>query len=79
MLNLKLDDDVMNENARIAQLGPKDTLVRVNELRKVYTTLLGAPSPAVELSSFSLDYGEVFGLLGVNGAGKTTTFKSLVG
>lgn len=32
---------------------------------------------AVERTSFGLDFGEVFALLGVNGAGKTTTFKSL--
>lgn len=32
---------------------------------------------AVERTSFGLDYGECFALLGVNGAGKTTTFKSL--
>lgn len=34
---------------------------------------------AVEKTSFGLDYGECFALLGVNGAGKTTTFKSLTG
>lgn len=34
---------------------------------------------AVERTSFGLDYGECFALLGVNGAGKTTTFKSLTG
>lgn len=32
---------------------------------------------AVERTSFGLDFGECFALLGVNGAGKTTTFKSL--
>ena len=34
---------------------------------------------AVEKTSFGLDYGECFALLGVNGAGKSTTFKSLTG
>ena len=32
---------------------------------------------AVEKTSFAVDKGECFALLGVNGAGKTTTFKSL--
>ena len=32
---------------------------------------------AVKNISFNLEYGEVFGLLGINGAGKTTTFKCL--
>lgn len=34
---------------------------------------------AVDNLSFSVNKGEVFGLLGVNGAGKTTTFKILAG
>ena len=35
------------------------------------------PINAVNNISFCLDYGEIFGFLGVNGAGKTTTFKCL--
>ena len=35
------------------------------------------PTNAVNNISFCLDYGEIFGFLGVNGAGKTTTFKCL--
>ena len=38
---------------------------------------LSKPIFAVNNISFSLDYGEVFGFLGINGAGKTTTFKCL--
>jgi len=36
-------------------------------------------TPGVEAVSFSLQQGEVFGLLGLNGAGKTTTIKLLLG
>ena len=51
--------------------------VRVNRFRKVYTSIQGNNTVAVEKTSFGLDYGECFSLLGVNGAGKSTTFKSL--
>lgn len=51
--------------------------VRVNKFRKIYPSLFRKPAVAVERTSFGLDYGECFALLGVNGAGKTTTFKSL--
>ena len=51
--------------------------MRVHRFRKVYKTAFRAPTVAVERTSFGLDYGECFALLGVNGAGKSTTFKSL--
>lgn len=51
--------------------------VIVNKFRKVYSTGLRSHSLAVERTSFGLEFGECFALLGVNGAGKTTTFKSL--
>lgn len=51
--------------------------VRVHKFRKIYPGLFRDPVLAVEKTSFGLDYGECFALLGVNGAGKSTTFKSL--
>jgi len=36
-------------------------------------------TPGIESVSFSIQEGEVFGLLGLNGAGKTTTIKLLLG
>jgi ABC-2 type transport system ATP-binding protein len=36
-------------------------------------------TPGVETVSFSIQSGEIFGLLGLNGAGKTTTIKLLLG
>ena len=33
---------------------------------------------AVDDLSFTVDKGEIFGLLGVNGAGKTTTFRMIM-
>jgi len=49
-------------------------VIRVEDLRKEYGGVV-----AVEGSTFSVDGGEVFGLVGPNGAGKTTTLKSLAG
>jgi ATP-binding cassette subfamily A (ABC1) protein 3 len=39
--------------------------------------LFRKPVLAVEKTSFGLEYGECFALLGINGAGKSTTFKAL--
>lgn len=77
--DLDLDEDVVEEEKRVEET-PKDHLkVRVHKFRKVYSALFKPPFLAVEKTSFGLDYGECFALLGVNGAGKTTTFKSLTG
>lgn len=74
-----MDEDVLEEEQRVEK-APKDSLkVRVDKFRKVYTGVAKKPFLAVEKTSFGLDYGECFALLGVNGAGKTTTFKSLTG
>lgn len=51
--------------------------VKVVGFRKVYPALFRKGTVAVERTSFGLDYGECFALLGVNGAGKTTTFRAL--
>jgi ABC-2 type transport system ATP-binding protein len=51
-----------------------DTVIVVDALRKTY----GATT-AVDDVSFSVQAGEVFGLLGSNGAGKTTTVECLEG
>lgn len=75
--DLEFDEDVLEEERRIADADPKSMQVRVNRFRKVYPSLFRTPVVGVERTSFGLDYGECFALLGVNGAGKTTTFKSL--
>jgi ABC-2 type transport system ATP-binding protein len=49
-------------------------MIRVENLRKEYRGVV-----AVEDSSFSVESGEVFGIVGPNGAGKTTTLKMLSG
>ncbi|MDZ7730770.1 MAG: ABC transporter ATP-binding protein [Natrialbaceae archaeon] len=50
------------------------SMLEVESLRKVYGDFV-----AVEGSSFSVDRGEVFGIVGPNGAGKTTTLKMIAG
>ncbi|PSP76462.1 ABC transporter ATP-binding protein [Halobacteriales archaeon QS_1_68_20] len=49
-------------------------MITVEDLRKEYRGVV-----AVAGSTFSVDAGEVFGIVGPNGAGKTTTLKMLAG
>jgi len=77
--DLKLDEDVIEEENRVEAANKDNMKVRVNKFRKTYDRIFKKPFLAVEKTTFGLDYGECFALLGVNGAGKTTTFKSLTG
>lgn len=72
---LNLDEDVVEEERRVESAG--ELKVRVSKFRKVYPGLFREAVLAVERTSFGLDYGECFALLGINGAGKSTTFKAL--
>lgn len=49
-------------------------MIQVRGLRKVYKT-----TTAVDDLSFTVNDGEIFGLVGPNGAGKTTTLKCICG
>lgn len=49
-------------------------MLKVENVVKYYGNLL-----AVDNLSFTVDDGEIFGLLGLNGAGKTTTFRMILG
>src|ERR1044072_8592651 len=51
-----------------------DTAILVNDLHKSY-----GPTHAVRGVSFSVNRGEIFGMIGPDGAGKTTTFQILAG
>lgn len=74
---MEMDEDVIAEERRVEALPSSKCLVKVEGLRKVYRTGLKKSTVAIEKTSFAIDRGECFALLGVNGAGKTTTFKSL--
>ena len=49
-------------------------MLNVNHVTKYYDKV-----KAVDDLSFTVNDGEIFGLLGVNGAGKTTTFRMIIG
>lgn len=49
-------------------------MLKVDHVTKYYGDI-----PAVLDESFTIEKGEIFGLLGVNGAGKTTTFRMILG
>jgi ABC-type multidrug transport system ATPase subunit len=66
------DDDVIAEEQKVQEILPMNTAVRVCRARKTYDNIW-----AVNNTSFKVDQGEVFALLGVNGAGKTTMFKMI--
>ncbi len=72
---MNLDEDVLEEEERVAKAS--DLKVKVSTFRKVYPSLFREPVMAVERTSFGLEFGECFALLGINGAGKSTTFKAL--
>jgi peptide/nickel transport system ATP-binding protein len=61
-----------------------ETLVRVEQLRKLYPVMAGVFARArsfihaVDDVSFEITRGEIFGLIGESGCGKTTTGKLLV-
>ena len=53
------------------------SLIRAENLRKVYHGRKGLVVEAVKGASFEVGEGEIFGLLGPNGAGKTTLLRML--
>ena len=81
------DTEVKNEIIKVKnQTDSKNYAIKVKSLVKTYygglfnSKIFGCcckSTQAVRDISFCLDYGEIFGFLGVNGAGKTTTFKCL--
>ncbi len=56
-----------------------DTIIRIENLSKVYSSLTGVKVNALNDVSLQIGTGEIFGLLGPNGAGKTTLIKILLG
>ena len=66
------------DNTQTGHRFPADAAITVVELTRVYGS--GKKTyTAVEKSTFHVNRGEVFGLLGTNGAGKTSTLEILEG
>ncbi|KAL4429304.1 hypothetical protein ABPG74_002290 [Tetrahymena malaccensis] len=75
----KIDSDVQKEIEHVKTSDPKDYVIHVNGLRKVFIENKNNYKVAVDNINFCIKNGEVFSLLGVNGAGKTTTMRMLTG
>ena len=64
----------MDSAKQVAQPGSADAVIVVQDLMRRFGDFI-----AVNRVSFSVQRGEIFGLLGANGAGKSTTFRMLCG
>ncbi|EGX93088.1 ABC transporter [Cordyceps militaris CM01] len=69
-----MDQDVLDEQARVSGPGAQDDGLRVAHLIKSF-----GKYTAVDNVSFGIKRGEVFALLGPNGAGKSTTISVIRG
>ncbi len=56
-----------------------EPIIRIRDLSKRYISVDRGVVKAVDKTSFDVNEGEIFGLVGVSGAGKTTTSKILMG
>eukprot|EP01036_Dinobryon_divergens_P039319 gene39319-51817_t len=69
------DEDVLEEERRVAAGETGDAPVVIRDVKKVYP----GGKYAVRGVSLAIPNGECFGLLGINGAGKSTTLSMLTG
>ena len=77
----KSDSEPSLEQGNYKGINKNDYSVRVKNMQKIYNNgscnLFSKPTIGVKNISFTVNYGECFGLLGLNGAGKTTIFKAI--
>lgn len=71
------NDAVLSPKADTGVELGKDTIVAIIEVEGLVKTYSGRN--VVDGITFSVDEGEIFGIVGPNGAGKTTTVESIVG
>ena len=73
--------DIINEEnveGNYKNINKNDYAVKVKNMQKIYNNnCCSKPTIGVKNISFTVEYGECFGLLGLNGAGKTTIFKAI--
>ena len=68
----------LQEVSNYKNINKNDYSVRIKNFQKIYSNnCCSKPTMGVKNISFTVDYGECFGLLGLNGAGKTTIFKAI--
>ena len=68
------------DHGNYKDINKNDYSVRIKNMQKIYNNgcnLFSKPTMGVKNISFTVNYGECFGLLGLNGAGKTTIFKAI--
>eukprot|EP00252_Welwitschia_mirabilis_P024322 TRINITY_DN7176_c0_g1_i1.p1 TRINITY_DN7176_c0_g1~~TRINITY_DN7176_c0_g1_i1.p1 ORF type:complete len:583 (+),score=116.15 TRINITY_DN7176_c0_g1_i1:166-1749(+) len=74
------DEDVYTERLRVLSGAAKDSIIYLQNLRKVYPSCGNQPEKvAVHSLTFAVEEGECLGFLGTNGAGKSTTLSMLCG
>ena len=80
-MNIKSSDYILNnENSEgnYKNVNKNDYAVKIKNCQKIYNNnCCSKPTIGIKNISFTVDYGECFGLLDLNGAGKTTIFKAI--
>ena len=78
MINTNNELNTQND-ANYKNINKNDYSVKIKNMQKIYNnnSCISKPTIGVKNISFTVDYGECFGLLGLNGAGKTTIFKAI--
>ena len=72
--------DNTNDQSNYKGINKNEYSVRIKNMQKIYNNgcnICSKPTLGVKNISFTVNYGECFGLLGLNGAGKTTIFKAI--
>ena len=72
-------ENITEHEENYKDINKNDYSVRIKNMQKIYdiNSCFTKPTLGVKNISFTVNYGECFGLLGLNGAGKTTIFKAI--
>ena len=77
--NKESNENIVDQEENYKDINKNDYSVRIKNMQKIYdmNSCCTKPTLGVKNISFTVNYGECFGLLGLNGAGKTTIFKAI--
>ena len=72
-------ENITEHEENYKDINKNDYSVRIKNMQKIYdiNSCFTKETTGVKNISFTVNYGECFGLLGLNGAGKTTIFKAI--